>query len=67
MPNMFEPHPDYVKVIRCADCAEAFTPVTVLPGTDKPTTTVRLCSLSKRIKRDDGYCDEGRRADHAET
>lgn len=63
MPNMFDPHPDLVKVIRCAECVESFTPMTVIPCTDTARPTIRMCSLSKRVKRDDGYCDEGRRKD----
>lgn len=61
--NMFTPHPDYVHVIRCKDCVESFTPMTVIPGTTDAVPTIRMCSLSKRLKTDDGYCDEGRRKD----
>ena len=61
--NMFEPHPDLVRVVRCAECVESFTPMTVIPGTNTARPTIRMCSLSKRVKRDDGYCDEGRRKD----
>ena len=63
MYSMFDPHPDDVRVVRCKDCVEAFTPMTVIPGTDTARPVVRMCSLSKRIKTDDGYCDEGRRKD----
>ena len=59
--NMFKPHPDDVRVVRCVDCIESFTPMTVIPGTEMKKPTVRMCSLSKRIKSDDGYCDEGKR------
>ncbi len=61
MATMFEPHPDYVKVIRCADCVESYTPVTVPPGETKPVVTARFCGLTNRLKPDDGYCDEGRK------
>lgn len=63
MSNMFDPHPDYTQVVRCKNCVESFTPMTVIPGMEKATPTIRMCSLSKRVKRDDGYCDEGRRKD----
>ena len=61
MPNMFDPTPDLVKVTRCKDCRNSFTPMTVLPGTEKAVPTVRCCLLTGRVKRDDGYCDEGKR------
>lgn len=61
MPTMFEPHPDYVKVTRCADCIESYTPVTVPLGEEQPVVTARFCGLTNRLKHDDGYCDEGRR------
>lgn len=61
MPNMFDPHPDCVRVTRCVDCAESYTPVTVPAGSDKPVVTARFCGLTNRLKRDDGYCDEGRK------
>ena len=63
MPNMFDPHPDSVKVTRCKNCAKSYTPVTVPPGTEQPVVTARFCSLTNRMKRDDGYCDEGEKKD----
>lgn len=59
--NMFTPHHDDVRVVRCRDCIESFTPMTVIPGTNDAVPTIRMCSLSKRVKTDDGYCDEARR------
>ena len=56
MPNMFDPHPDYVKVTRCVDCEKSYTPVTVPAGQEQPVVTARFCGLTNRIKRDDVEC-----------
>ena len=59
MPNMFDPSPNFVRVIRCKECSNSFTPMTVIPGSEDAVPTVRCCMLTGRVKRDDGYCDEG--------
>ena len=61
LPNMFTTHPDDVRVVRCKDCIESYTPVKIPPGAEQPVVTARFCGLTHRLKSDDGYCDEGRR------
>ena len=53
--------PPSVEVVRCKDCIESYTPVKVPPGEEQRVVTARFCGLTNRLKRDDGYCDEGRR------
>lgn len=60
MANMFDPHQDYVRVVRCRDCEKSYTPIRVPPGTKEPVVVARFCGVTNRIKSDEGYCDEGK-------